>query len=130
MCYWYGPETKILFVDFDGNKQIDNGYELLNVNTFENALELLYLYPDLCVYSDCYVWTDQNSNIRVDDRELEEITQKFNILEMVAYPEGKLSHDVYLSDDRDREYFVYGEAEDKNLGVMYATKPTYWMKGI
>ena len=103
---------------------------MLNVDRYENALELLNLYPDLCVYSDCYIWNDQNSNIRVDEGEIEQIKQSFNLSGMIAYPKGKLSHDVYLPDGREREYFVYGEAEDENLGIMYATKPTYWMKGI
>ena len=56
---------------------------------------------------------------------LEQIKEKFNLSEVIAYNNGKLSHDVYLQDGREREYFVYGEAKDEHLGVMYATKPTY-----
>ena len=63
MCYWYHPETKILFVDFNGNQKLDNGYELLNAKGYANALDILRLSPEICTVSDCYIWKDTNSNI-------------------------------------------------------------------
>ena len=130
MCYWYSPQTKILFVDFNGNKQLDNGYELLNSDGYENALEILSMSPDLCLHSECYIWMDKNSNILVDEDELDSFGEVFSLSGVKAYSEGKLSNDVYLPEGRDRGFFIYGEAEDETLGKLYATAPTYWMKGI
>ena len=67
MCYWFNPDTKILFVDFNGNKSLDNGYELLNADKYRDALNILRISPELCAISDCYIWQDKNSNILVDD---------------------------------------------------------------
>ena len=131
MCYWYSPETKILLVDFNFNQQLDNGYELLNIEGYENAIEILKLYPEICLDSDYYIWKDINSNILVDDGELEPFIQTFNLSGIISYPEGKMSNDVYLPEGRERGFYIYGETYDETLDEnIYVTKPTYWMKGI
>ena len=73
---------------------------------------------------------DENSDIRVGEKEIESFSEIFNLSEIREHSKGKLSSNVYLFDDRERGYFIYGEAEDETLGKLYATKPTYWMKGI
>ena len=122
MCYWYGPETNILFVDFNDNKQLDNGYELLNAEGYTNAIEIIRSYPNLCVNTHCYMWQDINSNILVDDGELRKHDKVFDLLEYQEYPYG------YKLKENGR--FVYAKAHDQNLDeTLYATHPTYWMKG-
>jgi len=123
MCYWYSKDTKILFVDFNGNKQLDNGYELLNAENYANAFEIIRSDPNLCVNTHCYIWQDINSNILVDDGELQEHNKVFDISEYEEYPHG------YKLKENDR--VVYAKVYEQNLDEsLYATKPTYWMKGI
>ena len=136
MCYWYHPETKILFVDFNGNKILDNGHELLNSPGYSNGLEILTQSPELCVVTDCYLWQDKNSDILVNADEIEPFKKSFKISNLKEYPKGELVTDldkIYPREnlkDNPRGFFIYGEAQDEILGDMYATKPTYWMKGV
>ena len=137
MCYWYHPETKILFVDFNGNKQLDNGYELLVSEGHENPLKILVNSSDFCIIHNCYLWQDKNSNILVDVGEIEPHNMEFVRLHKtsITIRDGLLLEDedkVFLRVGNNgdlRGSYIYGEFEDKNLGTMYATKPTYWMKG-
>jgi hypothetical protein len=133
MCYWYHPLTKILFVDFNGNKKLDNGYELLNSAGYDNAFQILEQSPELCTVSDCYLWQDKNSNILIDYGELEPFQESFQLSGVMNYPSGKLITDnIYPRESREdnpRGFWIYGEAQEKNLVNMSATKPTYWMKG-
>ena len=136
MCYWYHPDSKLLFVDFNGNQQLDNGYELLNAKGHISAVSVLLKQPNLCVVHDCYLWQDKNSNIRVDEGELEAHDKEFVFKKRQAYLDGRYISDpekVFLRISEEtgklRGVYIYGLYQEETLDTMYETQPTYWMKG-
>jgi len=128
MCYWYESGTDIFFVDFNRNRHLDNGFELLNMETkgYIDGLHYLNQNPETCIKYDCYNWNDINSNILIDSQELTQITHEIKFIDCYHIPEGHESPDVNLPEGRDRGFFIYGACYEQDLGWMYATQPTYF----
>lgn len=119
--FCYVIQGSILVIDFDGNKKIEYGYEMLNfVNTkYENFTPLQFFmeYPDTCEQFQCYPWDDTNHDFITQD-EFVKYNDLFDWDTLHVYPDGIKENDRYKYCD------IQTESGENAVCLM----PTYWQK--